>query len=223
MSKIKTFYRRNLPHILPIGATFFITFRLYGSLPVAVLKKINDKYEEKIKKAYSDKEDFKQERLDAIELEYFEEFDDALHQIKTGPKWLRETNVAQILEKELKKYDGVFYKLITYCIMPNHVHILIDTSIQLSEDCDPDAEDFEYTQVDDIMRRIKGASAFRINRYLRRSGSFWESESYDSYMRSEKDVRKRVYYTIYNPVKAGLVLGWRDWPFTYVCFGKLSQ
>ncbi len=223
MSKIKTFYRRNLPHILPIGATFFITFRLYGSLPVAVLKKINDKYEEKIKKAYSDKEDFKQERLDAIELEYFEEFDDALHQIKTGPKWLRETNVAQILEKELKKYDGVFYKLITYCIMPNHVHILIDTSIQLSEDCDPDAEYFEYTQVDDIMRRIKGASAFRINRYLRRSGSFWESESYDSYMRSEKDVRNRVYYTIYNPVKAGFVSDWREWSFTYVCFGELSQ
>ncbi len=220
MSKIKTFYRRKLPHILPIGATFFITFRLYGSLPVAVLKKLTDKYEERIKKAYSSKEDFKQ---DAIELEYFEEFDDALHQIKTGPKWLGETNVAQILEKEIKKYDGVFYKLITYCIMPNHVHILIDTSIQLAGDGDPDAEDFEYTQVADIMRRIKGVSAFRINRYLQRSGSFWESESYDSYMRCEKDVRNRVNYTIYNPVKAGLVLDWREWSFTYVCFGELSQ
>lgn len=30
---MKTNYARNLPHIQPIGATFFITFSLYGSIP----------------------------------------------------------------------------------------------------------------------------------------------------------------------------------------------
>jgi putative transposase len=30
-------YRRNLPHIRPPGATFFVTFRLAGSIPADVL------------------------------------------------------------------------------------------------------------------------------------------------------------------------------------------
>ncbi|HEY8205051.1 MAG TPA: hypothetical protein VIF81_10025 [Pyrinomonadaceae bacterium] len=33
----KSFYRRNLPHIQPVGATLFVTFRLAGSLPQQVL------------------------------------------------------------------------------------------------------------------------------------------------------------------------------------------
>ena len=34
----KPFYRRNLPHIQPPGATFFVTFHLAGSLPRTVLQ-----------------------------------------------------------------------------------------------------------------------------------------------------------------------------------------
>ena len=34
----KPFYRRNLPHIQPPGATFFVTFHLAGSLPQSILK-----------------------------------------------------------------------------------------------------------------------------------------------------------------------------------------
>ena len=34
----KPFYRRNLPHIQPPGATLFVTFHLAGSLPRRVLQ-----------------------------------------------------------------------------------------------------------------------------------------------------------------------------------------
>jgi len=34
----KPFYRRKLPHIHPPGATFFVTFRLAGSIPKVVLE-----------------------------------------------------------------------------------------------------------------------------------------------------------------------------------------
>ena len=34
----KPFYRRNLPHIQPSGATFFVTFHLAGSLPRRILE-----------------------------------------------------------------------------------------------------------------------------------------------------------------------------------------
>src|ERR1043166_7475363 len=36
----KSFYRRNLPHIQPINATLFVTFRLIGSLPLHVIARM---------------------------------------------------------------------------------------------------------------------------------------------------------------------------------------
>jgi hypothetical protein len=36
----KSFYRRNLPHIQPVDATLFLTFRLAGSLPKEVLREM---------------------------------------------------------------------------------------------------------------------------------------------------------------------------------------
>ena len=41
MEELKIEYRRNLPHFLPQGATFFITFRLYGTLPLPVIREFN--------------------------------------------------------------------------------------------------------------------------------------------------------------------------------------
>lgn len=35
----REFYRRNLPHFQPAGGTFFVTFRLAGSIPRAVLER----------------------------------------------------------------------------------------------------------------------------------------------------------------------------------------
>ena len=46
--KVKTFYRRNLPHIQPIGSSFFVTFRLKDSIPRAQLWKLKKDYEEKL-------------------------------------------------------------------------------------------------------------------------------------------------------------------------------
>ncbi len=39
MDRNKIYYKRNLPHYKPPGYTFFVTFRLAGSLPVAVIEK----------------------------------------------------------------------------------------------------------------------------------------------------------------------------------------
>lgn len=42
----KNFYRRNLPHIQPEGATLFITFRLANSLPKEVVERLRIEKEE---------------------------------------------------------------------------------------------------------------------------------------------------------------------------------
>jgi putative transposase len=42
----KQFYRRRLPHIQPEGATFFVTFRLAGSLPDEAIKRLLEEREQ---------------------------------------------------------------------------------------------------------------------------------------------------------------------------------
>lgn len=49
----KSFYRRNLPHVQPLGETFFVTFHLTGSLPKSVLQQYRtEKTQLEIKKQY---------------------------------------------------------------------------------------------------------------------------------------------------------------------------
>ncbi len=44
---IKTSYRQKLPHIQPVGNCFFVTFRLFGSIPKNRLFELQAKYEKK--------------------------------------------------------------------------------------------------------------------------------------------------------------------------------
>ncbi len=44
----KSFYRRNLPHIIPDDAQFFITFTLNGALPRAVIERLQNEKEDRL-------------------------------------------------------------------------------------------------------------------------------------------------------------------------------
>ena len=55
------------------------------------------------------------------------------------------------------------------------------------------------------MQRIKGGSAFEINRLLGRTGRLWQAESYDVWIRNEAQFHKVAKYIEWNPVKAKIV------------------
>ena len=48
---MKIYYERNLPHWHPPGATFFLTYRLAGSIPLAVLRQMKADSDEAMKLA----------------------------------------------------------------------------------------------------------------------------------------------------------------------------
>ena len=58
------------------------------------------------------------------------------------------------------------------------------------------------------------------NRALERSGKFWQKESFDHYVRDKKEFWRILNYILNNPVKAGLVEKWEDYPFTYLKMDK---
>lgn len=113
--------------------------------------------------------------------------------------------------------DRQYYDLHAYCIMPNHVHILIDTKQQLEQINNDFIADIPegYVQLDKIMQLIKGSIARYANLALGRTGKFWQRDSYDHYIRNEKEWQNILAYILNNPVKAGLVKDWENWPYTF--------
>ena len=77
-----TYYHRNLPHVHPKGAIFFITFRLYGSIPLVKLELLRSDYEKDLRKLkifhpYTVPE-FYHDKLYALQKKYFAEYDNLL-------------------------------------------------------------------------------------------------------------------------------------------------
>lgn len=108
-----------------------------------------------------------------------------------GECFLRNDNVAQIVKDNLMFHNGKKYNLLCWCIMPNHVHVLVEmfSGISLSE----------------VLHSWRSYTAHQINRVLNRTGQVWMAEYFDRYIRDYNHYQKVVNYIHNNPVKAGFV------------------
>jgi len=203
MDEKKIFYHRNLPHYQPTDASFFITFRLAGSLPNEVINKLKHEYE--IERSYLETikdMEVKNNKLRDYNKIYFKKFDEFLDKYNDSPKWLNKEDVAQMVSDAIHYRDGKDYELIAYCIMPNHVHIVINVERS-------DASLYK------ILQSLKAYTARECNKILNRTGSFWQHESYDHVICNEKELNNIIWYVLNNPVKAGLVSEWQKWKWNY--------
>ncbi|MBI5809362.1 MAG: hypothetical protein HZA74_13290 [Ignavibacteriales bacterium] len=234
-----TYYKRNLPHYQPEGYTFFVTFRLAGSLPINVIKKLKEDKEKELKKI-DGMTSQKQKVLKYYEYQrkYFGRFDGLLDKSESNPMWLQEEGVAEIVKEAIHFRDGKEYELVAYTIMPNHVHLVfrpivgdINVAIQnVSGDLSRENNNIPTDQivgdinvaiqkpnylVTDILRKLKGSTARDCNKLLKRTGAFWHHESYDHVVRNIEELRRIVNYVLLNPVKAGLVDDYEKWKWSY--------
>lgn len=200
-------YHRNLPHFQPTGATLFVNFRLAGSLPRVVIEELMRKVRESEKRIREIADPQEQDREAYLEYRrQFGRWDTALAQSSSGPFWLRQPEVAQIVADSLHYLGERVYALDTYCVMPNHVHTVFTP---LKKD------DGTYHAPPAIMHSLKRYTAREANKFLKRGGQFWEHENYDHVVNDDPERGRIVQYVIYNPVKAGLVETWDAWPWTY--------
>ena len=193
----REYYRRNLPHFQPRGAIFLVNFRLVGSLPTEVIERLkaeSDEIVHRISKIADLGERFKIRDIEQRKL--FGKWDDALHSAKHGPFYLQEDHIAKIVANSIRYHDKEWFDLIAFCIMPNHVHLVI-APYEKSEETD-------YS-LSEIMHNIKRNSAKGANKVLDRTGPFWQHESYDHYVRDQTELERIIHYVLNNPVKAGLV------------------
>ena len=216
----KPFYRRNLPHIQPPGATFFVTFHLAGSLPQSVLRQW------RVEKSQLEAEKLRILKLqDAVDLasveqrifkqkrEWFRKIEKTLDDAQSGPVWLKESLIAKQVADSMHYLDGNVYRLDAYCIMANHVHVVFAPLPIQSNDVQ--TQSLCYNTVSSIMQSLKGYTARKANQRLGRSGTFWQHESYDHCVRNPNEWRRIITYVLNNPVKAGLVETWEKWQWCH--------
>ena len=201
---MKQFYRRHLPHWHPQAAVFFVTFRLKNSLPYEIIEALRE-----------ERERANQNALD--EQRYFEMWEDYLDRAESGPRWLSQPEIADVVKEALQYRDGKAFDLHAYCIMPNHVHVVFERLSTSEWHSDTQESGYQPALPDlpKIMQSLKRHTARQANKILGREGAFWQDESYDRVIRDNDEYTRILNYILENPVKAGLVSRWEDWKWTY--------
>jgi putative transposase len=108
-----SYHRRNLPHYYPPEAILFVTFRLFGSLPIPKLPT--------------------QSPVTAGKA--FVAADRALDRATTGPQWLKDPRIAGIVAEAIHQGETNYhlYETFSWVIMSNHVHLVIRPSRPLPQ------------------------------------------------------------------------------------------
>jgi putative transposase len=193
--------QRNLPHLERPGASYFITWRLAGTIPSELLESLRFQTQAlhgRSKDTTNNSEKRKQAADERKRI--FEQFDRHLDSESTGPKWLTDPCMADIVCNVIKDQTA-FASIDCFTVMSNHVHLL-------------------FTPIDphtarDVLKRIKQITAFHCLKISHSIAPFWEGENYDHIVR-ENEWARILIYIIQNPVAAGLCKHWRDWPYTYL-------
>jgi len=186
--------RGTLPHWESRQGTYFVTFRLADSLPKPVAAAFEFERRNILATAKAmGRELSATERKRLVKLfgEKYESYVDG----GAGSCVLAKPAVARIVVDALACFHDIRYRVLAWCVMPNHVHVVFRPMGEWS--------------LARILHTWKSYSAHKIGAALKKSGTFWQREYYDHWVRSEADLYRCVRYVLQNPEKAGL----RNWPW----------
>lgn len=177
--------RGYLPHFEHTDRLQSITFRLHDALPQSKL----EQWKQELRHLPENERTLQLRRL-------IEKHLDAGH----GTCWLRQEPIGKIVGDALLFFDNQRYNLLVWCVMPNHMHALIEPKSEWS--------------LGDLAHSWKSYTASKANKLLGRVGPFWQREYHDRFIRDGEHFENVLQYIENNPVKAGLVSIAEQWPFS---------
>ncbi len=181
-----------LHHWTMAGSVYHIVFRLADSLPQSVLKEWCDERDQILNRAAAMQRPLSQSerhRLLELHAEKIEHYLDQGH----GECWLHNPAIAQLVAGALKHFDDARYRLLAWCVMPNHVHVIVQPK--------------QGWTLSRLMHSWKSFTANEANKQLNRKGDFWQVEYYDRLIRDERELSSCIEYVLRNPQTAKL----EDW------------
>jgi alanyl-tRNA synthetase/REP element-mobilizing transposase RayT len=129
----------------------------------------------------------------------------------TSQKQALSPEARQIVIDSILHWRGKRYDLFAACVMPDHVHILIQPTVK-----ELDAEEKPvFYPLTEILHSIKSFTAHEINKIENRSGALWDKESFDRHMRSDADLQEKYQYIVRNPWRSQVVKESEDYPWLW--------
>jgi REP element-mobilizing transposase RayT len=92
-----------------------------------------------------------------------------------------------------------------YCLMPDHLHLLVEVT---------------NTGLVEVVGELKSTTT-RMWWKHGGQGRLWQSRFYDHGIRGSRDLEATIAYIVNNPVKAGIVKEWEEYP--YIAGTLISQ
>jgi putative transposase len=181
--------RGYLPHFDAAGVVQAVTFRLADALPSEIVERWRAEL------GYRGDLRADDPAGDALRAR-ITRFEDAGH----GECWLTKPEIGRIVEDALLHFDGQRYRLPAWCVMPNHVHAVVET--------------YRGWPLDRVVQSWKSFTSKRANAALGRRGEFWMADYFDRFIRNERHFAAAVSYVERNPVAAGLVQIPEAWRFS---------
>jgi REP element-mobilizing transposase RayT len=182
-----------LPHWTKAGSIYAVNFRLADALPQDVLESWKAERDALIERTRIQNRKLTDHELaehDRLHGERVEKYLDAGH----GKCWLEKGKIAELVKESLQHFNGERYRLLAWCIMPNHIHAVVQP-----------LPGFELAG---ILHSWKRHTALEANRLLHHIGEFWQPEYYDHLIRDEDDLRHQIEYAWANSDHAGMK-GWQ--------------
>jgi Rad3-related DNA helicase/REP element-mobilizing transposase RayT len=182
----------HLPHWTKDQSIYAVTFRLADSMPQDILdawKAERDQIQAAARQAKRALTRDEQLRLEQLFSERVQNYLDS----GVGSCRLNIPEVAQVVSDTLKKFAGDRYALLAWCIMPNHVHAVLQPILKHA--------------LPKIVHSWKSFTSHAAGKLLGAKGQFWAVEYYDHLIRDQEDLYHAVEYAWENPDKAEL----EDW------------
>lgn len=176
--------RGYLPHWEAADAAQAITFCLHDALPRA----LREHWRRELAMLSTREQEIELKRRIEAELDR-----------GRGEAYLRRPEIARLVEGALFHFEDIRYRLYAWCVMPNHVHVVIRPMNEYS--------------LSVILHGWKSFTANQANRILGRRGPFWLREYFHRMIRDRDHFENAVGYAERNAVVAGLCARPEDWPY----------
>ncbi len=189
---------------MPEGFPIFLTWNLKGAMPRTVLESLRNERLRLEQQSPRGGEPPAARKIREWKI-LFAMADRHLDRATDGPMHLSDLKAAEIVEQAILSGVGDRYDLFAWCVMSNHVHVLLTPRVELKT----------------VTQAIKGNTAFQINGLHNQRGRvFWQDESYDHWARDEEEMFRIIHYIENNPVAASLCQRPEDWPHSSARFRK---
>lgn len=185
------FWRSRLPHWEVADGSYFVTIHLAGAIPKAAARRIHE-----IRQKRSN---FPMNCCSVLQSTIFHEMERWLDRASQAD-YLVDPQIAKLTMEAIEHRTAIgVWSAIEYVVMPNHIHLVVEMGSGRLK------QSFES-----FKERTGRLSLKALNL---KGDHFWQREWFDHWIRTPEEEAAIIEYIRQNPVKAGLVSNYLEWPY----------